>query len=324
MKMRGVVVFFALLPYAAIAAQSADFRAETNRYYTGTIDGKYAFDMVLSVEGDACMGSYYYLKYKKPIFLYGKCSTSTFNLQEQQRQSGYTAGVGFEERGQHKTITGRIAGNIMSGFWHSSRNGKSYSFSAKEVDPDKRRILENAVGTYKLSNISAFCCANSMADYTKNAGSWGATGSAISDGRREASDDSFISERDQHLLSSFTLQMDQSLGIHLFSGQQLIANFPYASGATFSVRNITQAEDKLNNIGRIFKYEGINSFVGNVVHISTTDEFKLLQYVPAPLQELSSRHAISVDYNPSAMQFQITIISEQCCDNATLYLSKQQ
>jgi hypothetical protein len=322
--MRGILIFLALLPYAALSAKSTDFRAETNRYYTGTIDGKYAFNMVLSIERDACMGSYYYLKYKKPIFLYGKCSTTTFDLQEQRRQPGYTAGVGFEERGQHNTIKGKIAENIISGLWQSPRNGRSYSFSAKEVVPDKRNILENAVGIYKLSSISAFCCANSMADYTKNAGSWDATGSAISDGRREAYDDSFISKRDQNLLSAFTLKVDQSLAIHLFSGKHLIVDLPYVSGTTFSVQNITQEEDKLNNIGRIFKYEGINPFVGNMVHIATTDEFKLLPLVPAPLQELSSRHAISVDYNPSAMQFEITIISEQCCDNATLYLSKQQ
>lgn len=320
--MKGIVIMFALLLPAALAAQTADFRAETNRYYSGVMDGKYAFNMVLSMEGDACMGSYYYLKYKNPIFVYGKCSDSAFDLQEQPRQLGYTAGVGFKMPGHHNIMTGEIVGNGLSGYWHARGKEKSFPFFAKEVEPDKKAILENAVGTYELSGVSAFCCANSMADYIKDGGSWSTAESAISNGRRESSDSS-ISKKEERLLSSFTLVLDESLEIRLYSAGQLIATLPYTSGSGFYVTDITQQEDKKNNIGRIFKYKDVDTFIGNVVHMATTDKFKLLPYVPAPLQDESSRHAISVDYDPVAMEFQIAIISEQCCDNATLYLRKK-
>lgn len=310
-----------MLPYLTLAAHAADFMEETNKYYTGFIDNKYAFNMVLSSDGQACVGSYYYIEHKRPIFLYGNCSNSTFELQEQKLQPGYVSGVGFKESGSHNLIKGETIGKQMLGSWRSSDGRRSYPFKAHQVQPNKNDALKYATGTYELSSISEFCCANSMMDYTNEKGIWSVSASSNHGGQRGL-DNVQMSGNDRKLLSSFKLTMDASFEVEIFSGKKLIADFKPSPNTTFLVNNIKRQEDKENNIDRIYKYDGVDTFIGNVVHISTTDNFDLLPYIPIGLQENSSRHAISLDYDPISMDFEIGIISEQCCDHATLYLKR--
>jgi len=302
------------LVFCSFIVHANNLRKETNEYYNGVINGKYEIKMVLSRDSGICSGSYYYTTYKKPIFLYGACNSSNFDLQEQEKMLGY------REKDNKSVIIGIIKNNAMLGSWHSYDNKKTYSFEAKKITPDKKEILKDSIGDYAIYRISSFYGANTIADIFNDNGKWNASYSSISGGERSESDRK-LSRDDIYMLTSFKLTVDSSLDVKIYSKDRIIADFPFFPGSFFQVKNITKEEDEKNNIGRIFKYKGIGNFFENELHIATTDKFDFVSHLPLD-EPTNEDYVASLNYNPLTMQFEVNIVGTRCCDSTTLYLKK--
>jgi len=268
--------------------------------------------MVLSNDSNACSGSYFYVNYKKPIFLYGTCKNSKINLQEQEEN------YHFPIKAKSNRIVGDISNGVLTGTWQSSDNKTSYALNARQVVPNKNDILKDAKGKYLLSSISGFYGANTMTDIFKENGSWHAGGSGISDGMRQGFDVD-LSKDERHILSSFKLVTNESLGILIYCKGNIIAEFPFLNESIFDVKSITKKDD---DIGRIYKYDKAGSFIENVLHIATTDKYSFSEYMPFENTPIDNTHAISIDYNPITGDFEVKIIDSQCCGATVLYFKK--
>ena len=201
---------------------------ETNVYYKGSIDGRYGFKMVLRNETKpACVGSYFYLTQKKPIVLNGTCGQGKVELTEETKGAGHrkTKANGF---------SGAQAGNSITGVWKSPSTGKSYPFEATKITPDKKEVLEDARGEYRLTGISGFYGANTMDEIYKQKGQWRADESGIVDAMRQSSPVK-LKTSERNLLSSFRLTVDESLAVTVYAGADLIATFPFSEKGIFSL-----------------------------------------------------------------------------------------
>ena len=301
-----------MMAFLSLSINAGELRKETNEYYVGTIEGKYEFKMVLSKETKSCSGSYYYLKHKKPIFLFGTCSDSKIELQEQVDKLGYYS------KKKSNTIHAGIVGGEIKGRWISSDGKIDLDFFATRVVPNKGQLLGDAVGKYALKNISGFYGANTMTDIYKANNKWKSTGSSISAGMRQGFGFD-LSEREKKLLSSFALVVDENRAITITAGGRLIASFPFTEESEFSVTKMAREED---TIDRIFVYKDAGSFIENELHIATTDKFGMSSYLAFEATPIDDAHVMSLNYDPITLEFKMRVFDKNCCGSTSLYFEK--
>lgn len=298
----------------ALLALNSAVGAEANRdpveYYRGNIDGKLEFLMQLAFSAGKCSGSYYYKVHKKPILLYGSCDAKGIALEERSGEFG-------KKPHRFNKFEGARTDSDITGIWRSADGKKAYKFYARKIIPDKAEILGDAKGRYGLSSISGFYGANTMADIFYENGRWRASGSSISAGMRQGYDVR-LSKKEQKILSSFKIVVDDALAVNVMVGNTVIAKFPYSDRSVFRVTSISRAEDTIN---RIFKDAERENFSEGRLHIATSDEFNFSDYVAFENTPIDPVHAVSVDYYPGG--FHISVIDKHCCGNTTLEFEKR-
>jgi hypothetical protein len=307
------LIFIFVLMQVSFYALADQLAKETNEYFKGVVGANLEFKMVISNQQNVCSGSYFYLKHKKAIPLFGVCADGKFELTEERSD------VSPRNRDKASRFIGSKNGDKITGTWRSYDGKKEYPFAATKTTPDRREVMEDAKGEYQLTLISGSYLANTMTGIYKENGAWRATGSENYGGRREGYK-SNLTKSDRALLSSFKLVVDESLQVRIYARGSVVADFPFRNQPTFTVKRITKTE---YGSGRIYKYDNVNSFIENRMHIATTDDFLFTNYLAFDNTPIDPEHAVSVDYDPIKQLFQVEVMDKKCCGSTSLDFAKR-
>jgi len=131
-------VFLVLFSSTFISANGGSKHLVMN----GTMNGKIAIHMDITIAGSSVSGTYYYLKQKKPITLSGTFSSETKDLKlsemDQDKVTGYFEGE-------------LNAANVFFGTWSNPARNKSLSFVLGE-EPPASATGWPLLGVYKSNN----------------------------------------------------------------------------------------------------------------------------------------------------------------------------
>jgi hypothetical protein len=225
-----------LLPLAggaAAAALSDSVAVPAGVYfhksYSGKIGARYPFTMELFNRNGELSGAYRYTG-KGELYLKGRIDAAgAFTLEEQ---------AGSKRSGSFR---GTLAERTIAGTWESADGAKTWAFSAHQTADikigSKKEILAAAAGSYTLSTISGAGGANAMWDTWNEKGRWTSTMSALSRGRREASNIP-LSNADRQLLDSMRVELSADMRLRLLARGKTVLDIPYrANGVQFEVKN---------------------------------------------------------------------------------------
>ncbi len=247
---------------------------------------------------------------KKPIFLSGVCQSDPDRLELSELKSDEM----LLKNKKYNRFIGSRNGDKISGLWYSYDDKHQYIFEATRVRPDRREVLKGAKGQYKLTDISGFYGANTMTEIFRKNGVWRASGSEISGGMRTGFE-SLLSQNDRTLLSSFKLIVDETLGLRIYVKGVVVADLPFTDTPLFSFARTSKDQDETS---RIEMYANADSFIGDKLHVATTDQITFTEYLPFENTPISGEHVISVDYDPITHLFTIQVIDRRCCGSTSL------
>jgi hypothetical protein len=186
------------------------------------------------------------------------------------------------------------------------------SEQAKTQSP-KEETLRALVGEHSLSSISAFMGANTMADYTRENGTWKGFESSNSGGQREGGELELTAD-DIASLQSAKIIVSQDLKVHFSCNDQSYYETPFqAEGMTFQLAGApSDASDGLS---------ATTTFKEDYLYLYAKDQIDFVHFDYAAFIGVMT-DAVVLRYNLQSKTFELAIFQSDCCDNAIFYFAK--
>lgn len=321
-----LVALFASAAMACTPVHAADPPPPyTLQHYTGTVDGRLAFQMVLypqGPDGQRCEGGYVYQGQRLPVPLVGVCSAAQLALQElPPRDAHHTGAPPHRIDAQGQPAAGGQGAGGYQGQWQSGDGRRTLRFEARPVPPDQRALLQQVVGDHPLGAISGFFGANTMSDISRWDGRWQAGSSGISGGTRQGQAVA-LRRSDLALLDSLMLRVTPALDVELRARGRAEARFAFSDAPAFHVTRISREEGDILGI-----YHGEHShWVGKRLRIATTDALNVLPWLPFQNLSLDADVPIAVvlELDPMSLSFELRLLSGRCCDQVSLQFADRR
>jgi hypothetical protein len=186
--------------------------------------------------------------------------------------------------------------------------------TSEETMSEKKKVLTSLIGEHKLQSISGAMGMNGMFDYTKNAGKWSATESALSMGMREAYDVD-LSKNDLKHLNSMAITVGDDLSVSLMSnGKEFFKTSFNENGLGYFLKN--SPEDYISGVPEKLTPE--TTFLDGSLYLFAKDfisenDMNKINITSAYVD------AAMLSYNTKSKQFELSLFLGECCDNATYF-----
>ncbi|MBC7864640.1 MAG: hypothetical protein IAF38_16830, partial [Bacteroidia bacterium] len=204
--------------------------ADFQKLFSGSIDGKYAFDMDLKLKGKELSGSYKYRTQSNSLSLKGSVDSSGKLSLNEFNGKGAITGI----------FSGEFSDSGLKGEWKVPDGSRTLSFEA--VTKTKKQILEKTIGDYTLNAIGGVNCSNVLIDIDKKNGKWISSYSEIIMGMREG-ESSAVSKKDIRLFNSIHINIDSALTVRVYVKEKLLLESRFIeNGMDYRVKEKSKKE----------------------------------------------------------------------------------
>jgi hypothetical protein len=198
----------------------------------------------------------------------------------------------------------------------TSNAGNSYS-TVKEELSRKKSTLINLTGEHKLSSISGFMGANTMADYFIENGKWIASGSSNSGGMREPYDIE-LSNEDLNKLKSMKIVVSKDLSLSLSCNNKEYFKTPFQEdGLSYFLKKSPKDYESNMSINLNSK----STFIDEYLYLYTKDKVKESEINYVDIVQVAA-DAVVIKYNTKTSEFEINLFYGDCCDSSTYIFKK--
>ncbi len=182
----------------------------------------------------------------------------------------------------------------------------------KEELSRKKSTLTNLKGEHKLSSISGFMGANTMADYFIENGKWTASESSISGGMREGGDIE-LSKDDLKKLQSMKIVISEDLSLSLFCNNKEYFKTPYQEdGLSFFLKKSPKDYESHMSIN----LKSNSTFIDDDLYLYTKDNVKEPEINYVDIVQIAA-DVVVIKYNTKTNEFEMDLFCGDCCNNSS-------
>lgn len=285
-----------------------------HKYWSGKIDGKYAFKMELTCRDGDLHGRYLYVSKGVPINLKGRVGpAATIALEEHAWGNMPSTG----------SFAGTLGANQVDGTWTSADGKKSLPFAAVQTAEihlgSRREIVSASVGDYALASIAGNGGANAMWDTGKTRKGWESSVSSNSGGMRHASQRK-LTRADQRLLDSLTIRVRPDLSTALFASGRVILTIPYSDrGAQFNISSPENASVR-QTLEKPWTQARLED---ETVYLLAQDGVDFGRHISGNFEGVVG-DIVLVTYAIVENSFAVKFMAGQCCNDSVFTFKRQQ
>ena len=199
----------------------------------------------------------------------------------------------------------------------SVTTGKSADSSkqpAKKQEPPeskKKALLRQLIGEYSLHSISGAMGANTLVDYVMTDGKWSASGSSISQARRQGYPIELAADDIQNL-NTTKIVVDKDLTVSFVCDGKTYFTAPFSEdGLTY----------KLTKPPKDFTFlvpkdlTPKSTFIKDVLYLYAEDNIPLVATQPIDFAGVEA-NAVVISYLQKSKTFEVNVFDGECCNNA--------
>jgi len=203
---------------------------------------------------------------------------------------------------------------LMAGLFLSACDKKDTkeNNNTEQTESPKKALLTQMIGKHKLSNISAFMGANTMAEYTLANGTWSAEGSSVSAGEREPYTIE-LSDADKQKLNSMEIVVSQSLEVSLVCDGKTYVTVPFKeNGMEWKLKKA--AKEYSNALPEALTEN--NFQIAGITYLFAQDQYEDGKLAVIDIAGVMA-DALSIGINENTKKFEVNMFFGDCCDAST-------